>query len=105
MGFCSILQGQRPAAGTSTAVTSSAHMASQQTTPASLKGATSGYRSSSEYNASRMKGVFMATPSPYDLAAGSQSQTSSMGGSGEEQRDNHPLIGGSMDGVDEKQVS
>ncbi|XP_028770299.1 beta-amylase 7 [Neltuma alba] len=103
--FPSRSQGQRPAGGTSTVVTSSAsHMASQQTTPTSLKGATSGCRSSSEYNASRLKGVFMPAPTPYDLTSGSQSQSSSMMGSGEEQRDNHPLIGCSMDNVDEKQI-
>lgn len=78
--------------------------ASQQTTPTSLKGATSGYRSSIEYNAGRLKGVFMPAPTPYDLTSGSQSQSSSMMGSEEEQRDSHPLIGCSMDNVDEKQV-
>lgn len=103
--FPSRSQGQRPAGGTSTVVTSSAsHMASQQATLASLKGATSGYRSSAEYNASRLKGVFMPAPSPYDLTQGSQSQSSSMMGSGEEQRDNHPLIGCSTHNVEEKQI-
>lgn len=46
----------------------------------------------------------MPAPTPYDLTSGSQSQSSSMMGSEEEQRDSHPLIGCSMDNVDEKQV-
>lgn len=78
-------------------------MASQQTPSASLRGVASGYRSPLEYNACQTKGVFMPTPPPYDLSSSSRSQTS-MAGDGEAQRDNHPLIGGSMDNVDEKQV-
>ncbi|KAF7827059.1 beta-amylase 7 isoform X1 [Senna tora] len=94
-------QAQRPAVGSSTVVTA---LSSQQTKPTSLKGVTSSYRSPSEYNSSRMKGVFIPAPSSYDLASGFQSQTSSMVESGGEQRDNHPLIGGPMDSVDEKQI-
>ena len=45
----------------------------------------------------------MPTPSPYDLSSSSRSQTS-MVGDGEAQRDNRPLIGGSMDNADDKQV-
>lgn len=45
----------------------------------------------------------MPTPSPYDLSSTSRSQTSIVG-DGEAQRDNHPLIGGSIDNADEKQV-
>ena len=79
-------------------------MAAQQTPPSSIRGVSSGYKSSLEYNARQMKGVFMPGQSPYDLSSGSRSQTSSMMGDGGEQRENHPLVGGSMDGVDEKQV-
>lgn len=78
-------------------------MPSQQTPSASLKGVASGYRSPLEYNACPMKGVFMPVPSPYDLSSSSRSQTS-MVGDGEEQRDDRPAIGGSVDTVDEKQV-
>lgn len=76
-------------------------MASQQTPSPSLRGVASGHRSPLEYSAS--KGVFMPTPSPYNLSSTSRSQTSIVG-DGEAQRDNRPLIGGSMDNADEKQV-
>lgn len=46
----------------------------------------------------------MPAPSPYDLSSSSRSQTT-MIGDGELQKDNQPLIGGSMDTVNEKQVS
>ncbi|KAI4355063.1 hypothetical protein L6164_003876 [Bauhinia variegata] len=103
--FPSRSQGQRPAGGTSAVVTSSSsHMASLQTPPTSLRGVTSGYRSSSEYSAGRMKGVFIPGSSPYDLSSGSRSQTSSIMRDGREQREDHHLISGSMDSVDEKQM-
>ncbi|XP_020218687.1 beta-amylase 7 isoform X4 [Cajanus cajan] len=101
--FFSTLQGQKPVGGNSTIVTSSSHVASQQTPSASLRGVASGYRSPLEYNACQTKGVLMPTPSPYDLSSSSRSQTSM--GDGEAQRDNRPLIGGSMDNVDEKQIA
>ncbi|KAI4328785.1 hypothetical protein L6164_021115 [Bauhinia variegata] len=102
--FPSGSQGQRPAGGGTSAVnnSSSSHMASQQNPPA-LRGVGSGNRSSSEYNACRMKGVFVPGSPPYDLSSGSRSQTSSMMRDGEEQREDHPLIIGSMDS-DEKQM-
>ena len=103
--FFSTLQGQRPAGGNSAVATSSSsHVPSQQTPSASIRGVASGYRSSLEYNACQMKGVFMPASSPYDLSSSSRSQTSLVG-DGEIQRDNQPLIGGSMDTVNEKQVS
>jgi len=79
-------------------------VASQQTPSSSLRGVASSYRSPLEYSACQTKGVFMPTPSPYDLSSTSRSQTSIVG-DGEAQRDNHPLIGGSIDNADEKQVS
>lgn len=78
-------------------------MPSLHTPSASLGGVASGYRSSLEYNACQMKGAFLPAPSPYDIPTSSRSQTS-MVGEEEEQRDNHPLIGGSMHNVDAKEV-
>ncbi|KAL5143828.1 Beta-amylase 7 [Glycine soja] len=103
--FPSRSQGQKPAGGNSTIVTSSSSLAASQQTPsASLRGVASGYRSPLEYNACQTKGVFMPTPSPYDLSSSSRSQTS-MVGDGEAQRDNRPLIAGSMDNADDKQIA
>lgn len=103
MGMLSIplLQGPRPASVNSAAVSS--QMVSPQT-PASLKGVTSGYRSSGELNACNMKGVFIPSSSPYDLPSSARSQNSSIVGDGGGQTDSHPLIGGSMDNVGDKQV-
>lgn len=70
----------------------------------SVKGISSGFRSSVEYNACRMKGVYMPGASPYDLSTISQSQTSSIVGDGGEQTDIHALISGSLDAADDKQV-
>lgn len=78
-------------------------MVSQQAPPTSLRGVSSGYRTSVEYNACRMKGVFMPTPSPYDLSSSARSQSSVMVGDGGEQTESLPLIVGSMEVVD-KQV-
>lgn len=79
-------------------------MPSQQAPSASLRGVAPGYRNPLEYNnACQMKGVFMPAPSPFDLSSSSRSQTPMMG-DGEAQRDNHPVIGASMNTVDEKQV-
>nr|XP_025696175.1 beta-amylase 7 isoform X3 [Arachis hypogaea] len=97
-------QGQRPTGGNSAVVTPSSPVPSQPTPSASIRGVASGYRSSLEYNTCQTKGVFMPTPSPYDLSSSSRSQTS-MVGDGELQRDNQPLVGsGSMDTVHEKQI-
>ncbi|GLT60656.1 hypothetical protein SLA2020_334130 [Shorea laevis] len=98
-------QGSRPVGGTSTGLTSSSsHLVSPQTPPASVRGVSSGYRASVEYNSCRMKGVFMPTPSPYDLSSSARSQTSGMVGDGGEQTESHPLIGGSMEIVNDKQI-
>lgn len=96
----------RPAGGTSTAVvtSSSSHLVQQQTPPTSLRGVSSGYRSSVEYNASRMKGVFVPASSPYDVSPSSRSHSAVVMGDRGGQAENHPLIGGSMDAVDDKQV-
>jgi len=93
-----------PAGGNSAVVTSSStHVPSQQPPSVSLKGVASGYVSTLEYNACQIKDVFIPSPSPYDLSSSSRSQTS-MVGDGETQRDNPPLIGGSIDTINEKQV-
>ncbi|XP_039684084.1 beta-amylase 7 isoform X2 [Medicago truncatula] len=102
--FPSKSQGQMPAGGNSAVVTSSSsHVPSQQPPSVSLKGVASGYGSPLEYNACPMKDVFIPSPSPYDLSSTSRSQTS-MVGDGEAQRDNPPLIGGSIDTINEKQL-
>lgn len=99
------MQGSRPVGGPSAVATSSSsHQVSQQTPSASLRGVSPGYRTSVEYNSCRMKGVFVPTPSPYDLSTSTQSQTSAMVGEGGEQTESHPLIGGSMDNINDKQV-
>ncbi|EXC06819.1 Beta-amylase 7 [Morus notabilis] len=84
--------------------TSSSHMGQQQIPPASLKGVGSGYQSSVEYNECRMKGVYMPNSSPYDISTSARSQTSPMMGDGGEQTESHPLIGGSINAIDDKQV-
>ncbi|XVE77136.1 hypothetical protein DITRI_Ditri13aG0037600 [Diplodiscus trichospermus] len=103
--FPSRSQGSRPAGGTSAGMTSSSsQMVSQQTPPPSLQGVSSGYRTSVEYNACRMKGVFMPTPLPYDLSSNAHSRSPGMVGDGGEQTENLPLIAGSMEAVNDKQI-
>ncbi|EEF50526.1 beta-amylase 7 [Ricinus communis] len=104
--FPSRSQGSRPAGGTSAAATtSSSHLVSPQTPSASLKGVSPGYRTSVEYNPCRLKGVFVPTPSAYDLSTSTQSPTSVMITDGGEQSENHHLIGGSLDAISEKQMT
>lgn len=103
--FPSKSQGQMPAGGNSAVVTSSSsHVPSQQPPSVSLKGVASGYGSPLEYSACPMKDVFIPSPSPYDLSSSSRSQTS-MVGDREAQRDNPPLIVGSIDTINEKQIA
>ncbi|XP_021904322.1 beta-amylase 7 isoform X2 [Carica papaya] len=103
--FPSRSQSSKPVGGTSAGMTSSSsHMASQQTPPPVLRGVSSGYRSSMEYNSCRMKGVFVPTPSPYDLSPVARSQTSVMVGDGGVQPESHPLSGNSVDTLNDKQV-
>ena len=99
-------QVSRPAGGTSTAVvtSSSPHLVQQQTPPTSLRGVSSGYRSSVEYNATPMKGVFVPASSPYDVSPSPRSHSAVVVQDRGGQAENHPLIGGSMDTVDDKQV-
>lgn len=82
---------------------SSSHVASQQT-PVSLRGVSPGYQNSVEYNTCRIKGVFMPSSSPYDLSSSAHSHTSTMAGDRGEQTENHSLIGGSLNTVNDKQV-
>ncbi|XAR63062.1 Beta-amylase [Bertholletia excelsa] len=99
--FPSRSQGTRAAGGTSsTAVAStSSDVPMQQLPPAPARGISPSYRSSIECNASRMKGVFVPTSSPYDVSSSTPCQTPAVmgGGAGVE-------IGGSIDTVDNKQV-
>ncbi|XP_052194434.1 beta-amylase 7-like isoform X2 [Diospyros lotus] len=100
-------QGTRPAGGgtSTTALTStSSDMPMEQTPPISLRGICSDYKSPVEYNAGHMKGVFVPSSSPYDVSSSARSQTSAMGGDGGA-AENHPLIGGSMDSVENKMVA
>ena len=86
------------------ATSSSSQMVQQQTPPASLRAVATGYQSSLEFNESRMRGVYMPSSSPYDISTIAQSQTSTMAGDGGEQTESHPLIGGSINAIDDKQV-
>lgn len=79
-------------------------MASQQTPPTSIKGASCGFRSLAEYNESRMKGVFMPNSPLYDASLNARCQSSSLIGDAGEQSAGHPLINSSVDAVDGMQV-
>ncbi|KAH1080929.1 hypothetical protein J1N35_020690 [Gossypium stocksii] len=103
--FPSRSQGSRPAGDSSAGLTSSSsQMLSQQAPPTSLQGVSSGYCASVEYNACHMKGVFMPTPAPYDLSSSGHSQSSGMVGNGGEQTESLPLIAGSMEVINDKQI-
>ncbi|KAE7999513.1 hypothetical protein FH972_003932 [Carpinus fangiana] len=103
--FPSRSQAQRPAGGTPAVVTSSSsHMVSQQSPPASLRGVTSGYQSSVEYNTGRMKSIYMPGSSTYDLSSSVRAQTSPLVGDGGEHTESHPLVGSSMNAVGDKQI-
>ncbi|CAN6711026.1 unnamed protein product [Malus baccata var. baccata] len=102
--FPSKSQGPRLAGVNSAAVTSSSSQIVSPRTPACLKGVTSGYQSPGELNASNTKGVYLPSLSPYDLPSSARSQGSSIVGDGAGQTESHPLIGGSMDNVGNKQI-
>ncbi|PPD66400.1 hypothetical protein GOBAR_DD36725 [Gossypium barbadense] len=103
--FPSRSQGSRPAGDSSAGLTSSSsEMLSQQAPPTSLQGVSSGYCALVEYNACHMKGVFMPTPAPYDLSSSGHSQSSGMVGNGGEQTESLPLIAGSMEVINDKQI-
>ncbi|KAM2280356.1 hypothetical protein ACFX1S_041085 [Malus domestica] len=101
--FPSKSQGARLAGVNSAPVTSSSQMVSPHT-PASLKGGTSSYQSPGELNACNIKGVYLPSLSPYDLPSSARSQSSSLVGEGACQTESHPLIGGSMDNIGDKQI-
>ncbi|KAJ4826390.1 Beta-amylase 7 [Turnera subulata] len=102
--FPSRSQGPKPVGGSSQVVTSSSsQLVTQQASHTSLRGISPGYRTSVDYNSSRMKGVFVPNPSPYDLST-TASQTSGMVGELGEQTESHPRIGGSMDAFTDKQI-
>lgn len=63
-----------------------------------------GYRSVVDYNSGNLKGAFVPTSSPYDVSSGTRSQTSVMIGDGGE-LPNDPLLGGSIDSADNRQVT
>lgn len=105
IGILSLLvKGTRPAGvASATALTStSSHVPVQQTPPASSRGICSDFKNSLDYTCD-MKGAFLPTSSPYDVSSSSQSQTAAIVGTGVA-ADNHPLMGGSMDTVNNKQV-
>lgn len=62
-----------------------------------------GYRSVVDYNSGNLKGAFVPTSPPYHVSSGNRSQTSVMMGDGGE-LPNDPLLGGSIDSVDNRQV-
>ena len=99
------LQGARPVGGTcSTVVTSSSsHIPTQQTPPISLRGISSPYQNTVEYNACQMKSVFVPTSSPYDESSSIRTNSSPLLGDGGDVH-NDPLLGGSIDSLDNKQV-
>lgn len=80
---------------------SSSQLMSPQT-PARLRGVASNYPSSVEYNACPMEDAVIPSLSPYDLSSTARPQTSTMMGDGGEQTENHLLIGGSMNTVNDK---
>ena len=98
-----LLQGARLAGVNSAPVTSSSQMVSPHT-PACLKGGTSSYQSPGELNACNTKGVYLPSLSPYELPSSARSQSSSLVGEGACQTESHPLVGGSMDNIGDKQV-
>lgn len=79
-------------------------MASQQTPSTSIRGVSCGFRSLPEYNACRMKGVFLPNSPPYDASPNARCQSSSLVGDAGEQPGGHPLISSSVDAVDGMQV-
>ncbi|XP_063937179.1 beta-amylase 7 isoform X2 [Daucus carota subsp. sativus] len=103
--FPSRSQGTKPAAVTPTTVvtSSSTQMTPQQTSPASLGGMSSSYQSTVEYNACQMKDIFVPSSSPYDVTSNAPSQTSALLVEGLDVQDD-PIIGGSMDAVDNRQL-
>ncbi|CAN6568119.1 unnamed protein product [Malus baccata var. baccata] len=98
------LRGPRLAGVNSAAVTSSSSQIVSPRTPASLKGVTAGFQSPGELNACNTKGVYLPSLSTYDLPSSARSQGSSIVGDGAGQTESHPLIGGSMDNVGNKQI-
>ncbi|KAG8363318.1 hypothetical protein BUALT_Bualt19G0009900 [Buddleja alternifolia] len=103
--FPSKSQGTRPTGGApNMAVTSpSSHMPAQHTSPTSLRGISPGYVNTVDYDTSHMKGVFVPTSSPYDASSAARSQSSALVGDGGDLQ-NDPLLGGSIDSGQTKQV-
>lgn len=82
---------------------SSSQIPAQHTSPTSLRGISPGYRNTVDYNSGHMKGIFVPTSSPYDTSSSVRSQTSAMIGDGGDLQ-NDPLLGGSIDSVDNRQA-
>ncbi|KAL6557194.1 Beta-amylase 7 [Orobanche minor] len=103
--FPSRSQGTKLIAGApNTAVpSSSSQMPVQHTSPTSLRDISPGYKNAVDYSTSHMKGVFVPASSPYDGSSGARSQTSAMIGDGGDLQ-NDPLLGGSVDSIDNRQV-
>ncbi|XP_010523740.1 PREDICTED: beta-amylase 7 [Tarenaya hassleriana] len=103
--FPSKSQGTRPPGGSSTAGASlSSQMASQQTSPPALRGLSPGFKSSGEFNSCHMKGVFVPTPSPYDLSPTGITQPAEMVSS-VNKTEALPHAGSTVDAINAKQVS
>ncbi|KAK6920122.1 BES1/BZR1 plant transcription factor, N-terminal [Dillenia turbinata] len=100
--FPSRSQNTRPAGPPTPAVTSSSsHILPQS--PASLRGASSGYRSLGEYNACQLKSVYVPPGSPYDVTSSTRPQASALIGDRGERTDKHPIVV-SLDTINDKQV-
>ncbi|KAI3441794.1 Beta-amylase [Psidium guajava] len=95
--FPSRSQGSKPISSTSAAVTPPSSLTS-------LRGISSSYQCPVDYNASRMKGIYVPNSSPYDSSSRGQSQISSTLGDGGEPLDTQALIGGPVESVEAKKV-
>ncbi|KAK4371917.1 hypothetical protein RND71_007301 [Anisodus tanguticus] len=98
-------QGTGTAGGTPTTMvtSSSSHIPTQHTPPASLKGMPSGFQNTADQSACQIKSVFVPTSSPYDSSSTTRSQTSAMVADGRDTQ-NDPFLVGSVDSIDKQVV-
>lgn len=75
----------------------------QHASPSSLRGISPSYQAPVDFNPSNSKGAYVTASSPYDASPGSRSQTSAMMGDGRDLH-NDPLLVGSIDSIDNRQV-
>uniref|UniRef100_A0A7N0T2L9 Beta-amylase n=1 Tax=Kalanchoe fedtschenkoi TaxID=63787 RepID=A0A7N0T2L9_KALFE len=95
-------QAPRPLNGAPNTITTSSPSVTMQPIPASsLRGESPSYPNSADYNACRLKGVYMSSDMPYDLSSNEMSHTSLVG-DGCGQTGDLPLIDGSMGSIDKQ---